>query len=193
MNARFFIFLLAMYSCKEPTTKSKGDLKGFTITALDGNISKAALITSSGVLKEDGLLCQGEKSGSWATYQNDGKIHAQTSYINGKKNGSYLEFSERGTIEFVAHYLNDQLHGTSSWYHTGILMKQITYDRGKLNGKFREYFISGRLQKEANYKNGNLDGNLTYYDEQANIVLQYSYSNGQRTGGGIVDEKNAPQ
>ena len=67
----------------------------------------------------------------------------------------------------------------------------MQFKDGELHGTQKFYFTSGRevgkLQRDVAYKNGKIDGLMRYYDPEGKVTLQYTYKNGERIGGGIVE------
>ena len=175
------IFTLSLFllSCNNPNTAGNGgDLQ--TVENRDANNN----------LTETGQTINGQKTGTWTTYDVEkGFPKTLKNYNNGKLEGLSLEFNDRGQIEKKAHYKNNQLNGEYGTYKFGRPIEEATYSNGKMNGTYRAYFNnSDKLQKEAEYKDGVQHGSFKQYNEEGQLVLEYTYDNGEVVSGGMVKQ-----
>lgn len=186
-----FVFALILFaSCQQSAPPVPADLEGFTSEQVAGSDAVRVTKKDGGdFLTEQGFLVNGAKDGTWTTYHPENKIKIITNYIDGKKNGIHMELTNRGQIELLANYTNDQYDGPYAKYKFGRPQEEMTYVNGKLDGEMKVYFNSGgKLQKLITYKNGVQDGPLKFYDEEGNVTLEYTYKNGEKVSGGIVEK-----
>ncbi len=157
----------------------------------NSNCQLAIKKDASGILLESGLLCDGERSGTWTHYGAASQSFPEklVTYIGGNYNGTYMEMNDRGQIELLATYKNNRLHGPWGKYRFGRPEIEAFYVDGELDGVYREFdFRNGQLKKEVSYKAGKEDGVMRFYDEEGNIVLEYMYRDGVK-----VDEQITTQ
>lgn len=194
MRSLLLMCLLAIVSisCENSTSSQRADLKGYNTENIGGGTTYAEFLSQSNWPLSTGHTVNGAKNGSWMTYHdNSNRIKTISSYANGSKNGPEVTLNERGTTESVKHYRNDVLHGLSIVYKNTRTLSETSYKNGKLDGPFSIFDeVSGKIQRSGAFKNGLQDGELLYYDDQGNITLRYEYKDGQKVGGGIVDNTN---
>ena len=188
-----YIYLLVcgLMSCNS-NQSTPVNLEGYTVTE-DGGVQIAEKRDQDNVLSERGYLSNGVKNGVWISYhsgKNAGRIKTISNYTNGKLNGPYLEFSNRGQIEKKVNYLNNVYDGLFATYKNGRAEKEVIYQNGKLNGPYKEYDKRGNLQKVSNYTNDQLDGKVSFFNEEGDLVMEYTYKNGEKISGGIVEPTN---
>lgn len=94
-------------------------------------------------------------------------------YLNGKLNGLTVNYDPHwgNFMKSELRYLNGEQHGIQRYYwFNGILSKEYSLIKGKLEGTYKEFNSKGRLEIERNYKNGKLDGReieFTFYRNDA--------------------------
>lgn len=188
-------FMLANCSEKESSKNnvSSFDRSQYDITDMGGDLKKATKYNGENIA-EQGYLKDGERTGSWVTYNPDGSVKTLTSYVNGSQNGPYIEYSRRAQIDYIANYENDELDGRVATYQNGRTLEVSRYKDGKLHGIREIYFKSGRetgkIQKTIEYKNGVIDGTMRYYNGEGEVKVKYTYEDGERIKGGITDQGN---
>jgi len=167
------------------------DSSGYVIESIPGTqYQRAAKKGEEGALQEEGLFRNGLKEGTWVVYHPDGVFPAKViTYAEGMYNGPYMEFNERGQLTLRASYKNNILDGPWGKYRFGRAEAEAAYKNGKLDGRSREYDDqSGKLIKEVNYKDGKQHGMLRFFNEAGEVTLEYEYKDGEKVGGGIVEE-----
>jgi antitoxin component YwqK of YwqJK toxin-antitoxin module len=55
----------------------------------------------------------------------------------------------------------------------------------------KKYYQTGKIMEEAEYNTNVLDGFYRHYSETGVIDLEYSYKNGEKISGGIVQPQEA--
>lgn len=179
-------------SSSAPVTLPEGfDAAGATVFEVDGTDTKMIENRdANGMLKESGALLNGLKTGTWTTYHSDQRVKTISTYVGGKLNGLYMEMTERGMIELQAFYKNGLLEGPYNKYKSGSRkLEERNYLAGELHGVYRKYDDrKNKLQQEIHYKNGIQDGLFRYFDEEGNITMEYTYKDGKKVSGGIVEK-----
>lgn len=147
-------------------------------------------VSNMNTLQEEGLTRNGLREGTWVIYHPGGEFPEKLiSYAQGMYNGPYLEFNDRGQMSLRATYKNNVLDGPWGKYRFGRAEKQAHYKNGELDGTVKEFDgQTGKLIKEVNYKGGLQHGMLRFFNEEGEVTLEYEYKNGEKVGGGIVEE-----
>lgn len=156
---------------------------GFEMEAIPGSdCERAVMRDPNGNIAEVGFVCDGKRTGTWVINHDDQEMpKTLISYIDGLYNGTYLQLNDRGQIELMATYKNNKLHGPWGEYRFGRPVKTATYTDGEIDGWYREYeFRNGNLKQEASYKNGVQDGPMRYYNEAGEVILEYTYKDGEK-------------
>ena len=159
------------------------DLEGFEIIDIPGNsIQRAVKYHVDSTIQEEGHLLNGLKTGTWITYEPGNPLPQKLiTYAGGLANGPYFEFNARGQIEVSANYLNNKLDGPWAQYKFGRPTIESNYKNGELDGVYHEYANStGQILKEISYKRGKMHGRFIYYDNDGNITLDYMYKDGEK-------------
>ena len=188
--AAFVISIIASCGQSSSGPAPKANLAGFLTEPIDGtNAEIAVQKDAGGMITESGIIRNGVKDGIYMTYTPEGKIKTLGSYVNGKLNGVYLEMSDREQVELKAHYKNDQLHGQWASYKYGRPTKELNYNNGKLDGAYSEWTDRGKLSKKGSFKDGKQDGLLQFFDEEEKLMMEYTYKDGEKVSGGIVEQE----
>jgi len=101
---------------------------------------------------------------------------------SGLKNGEYKLISNDQLIE-KGKYLNDQKDGLWTVNNTnGVLISEINYSQGKLNGEFKQYYYDGQPKVIAKFDNNNPSGKWKYFSDKGKIIKQGEFENGKALG-----------
>lgn len=186
----FVITLIASCGQSANSPAPTTNLAGFLTEKIAGTDAEIVVQKDAGgVIKESGIVRNGVKDGIYMTYTPEGKIKTLGSYVNGKLNGVYLEMSDREQVELKAHYKNDLLHGPWASYRYGRPTKELNYNENVLDGPYSEWSDRGKLSKKGAFKNGKQDGLLQFFDEEEKLMMEYTYKDGEKVSGGIVEQE----
>ncbi|PHN04608.1 hypothetical protein CRP01_21635 [Flavilitoribacter nigricans DSM 23189 = NBRC 102662] len=178
---------------------TEGATAGYTLESLPRtDLMKAFKYDPEGQVLEMGYFLDDRPEGTWYYYEHPTKEFPKriVSYHAGILNGPYMELTENGTVSLQAYYENNELNGHWGTYKFGRPIKTADYENGILEGFYREYTTTaGKLQKEIHYKNGKEDGPYRFYNDRGEITLEYTYKNGEKVGGGVIesDRPNVPR
>ncbi|MGL4596136.1 MAG: energy transducer TonB [Bacteroidia bacterium] len=138
------------------------------------------------------------------TFYPTGRNRRVSHYANGEKTGTWLRYESYNSNDTfptrTEQYQDGVYHGFVREYRQGVLVLEIKYSNGKLNGMMRQWNDSGVIENETCYKNEILDSVSREYergvlkkelfyengmpvkthrfiDVQANQVMQISYFN----------------
>ncbi len=163
------------------TPISVGDYETVTYPG-ESDLAKATKKDAQGKILEEGDLLNGQKHGTWVTYQAnlDNTITEIASYKNGIEHGVKI-FMKNGKPTEKIYYANGLIHGIREQYATtNKVTLRANYVQGKLNGESKKFYNDGKLLEESTYKNGLLDGTSKYYDQEGNLKFEYKYKNGKK-------------
>jgi antitoxin component YwqK of YwqJK toxin-antitoxin module len=99
------------------------------------NESKEILLKESrfyedGTKKIEGNFEDGERSGQWSYWYEDGKLWSQAVYKKGKENGLRTVFHKNGQKYYEGMTIDDKRSGNwKFWNENGELIKEIDYDK----------------------------------------------------------------
>jgi len=179
--------LILLLSCSGNVNTE--EMKKYELQKVDNLTQKAQLRDGEGNLIEEGYYYKGKRHGTWLKLNpNTGNITALRNYYDGQLQGISMIY-DRLQITERAHYLDGKLDGYFAQYKNGRIRLESNYKEGKLHGRVTKYYSRGRskILSEADYRNGVQHGIYRYYDDQGNITLDYTYENGQKVTGGIVE------
>jgi len=189
---KYFLILITisgLIAC-QGAQKPSPEMNNYDISEMSqAGWSWATLHDVDNYLVEEGGFYNGRKNGVWVKYTDKGqRIEQVMNYINGKAHGLSMKLDNRNSIAEQAQYKEHQLHGRYKSYQFGKIKVDATYKDGELHGMMTKY-INNKNKKltEAEYKNGKLDGIYRHFDDKGNVTLEYTYKNGDKVSGGIVE------
>lgn len=109
---------------------------------------------------------------------------------DGLKNGQYRLMSNGKLIE-NGNYLNDKKDGLWIVNNTNaVLISEINYSKGELNGDFKQYYYQGQPKINAKFENNKPIGHWKYYSKKGKVIKSGKYENGKATGNWKVFKSN---
>ena len=75
---------------------------------LPGELTEVIYLDERGNIIQRGYMLDGEKTGTWITYNEKGEITAKANYENGEKQGKWKIYSDSGKLEFKILYKNNK-------------------------------------------------------------------------------------
>jgi antitoxin component YwqK of YwqJK toxin-antitoxin module len=96
--------------------------------------------------KEQGIIKNGKKEGSWVTYHENGQLKEKGNFKNGRWYGPWV-----------------------SYWKNGQLLLEGTYENGFSNGPAVSYHKNGKLKYKGTFKNGEEDGPWVGYNEDGTV------------------------
>ncbi|MDZ4708023.1 MAG: hypothetical protein SH818_06430 [Saprospiraceae bacterium] len=165
---------------------------GMSYETIDLKSTEQKLVTkldSLGNKLVEGTLWQNKRNGSWVTYYPGGQMQTITNYIEGKKNGIYIKMGTDNRIEEFGAYEDDLLEGPFTRYLYGFKDETLEFHKGKKNGWAKKYYMGGGIQREMQYKDDVENGLYRFYGEDGLKMIEETFKDGKKTGGGIVLEQ----
>lgn len=133
---------------------------------------------SNGNIMREETFYNGLSDGLMTEWDVDGKIITQGDYIEGKREGKW--FYDAGDNRDEGEYVEDLRNGTwESFYSDGTTSFKGKYVDGLPNGKHTWYWLNGKIKQEGNYVMGRKNGDWKKYDEDGNLIIVISYTNGR--------------
>lgn len=146
-----------------------------------------------------------QKQGLWKKFYADGKVKAETTYINGKRTGYQKSYSKTGSLIDIQKYIGDSLQKDvpelstklevrNEYYEDGSIKKTGTYLNGVAEGVQKEYSLEGKITNAKFFKEGNLvgeglmdaagnqQGSWVEYHIDGKIKGKGNYENGEKIG-----------
>ena len=109
---------------------------------------------------------------------------------NGVKNGEY-KLTSKGKIIESGNYVDDLKDG--QWIvknPEGIIVSDISYSKGKLDGDFNLFYFEGQPKIKAEFDNNNPNGDWIYFSKKGKIIKQGKFEKGTAIGTWRVFKKN---
>ncbi len=98
-------------------------------------------------------------TGIEVAYYEDGRLAAETHYVDGRRNGPTTRWFPNGVKSFASMYKADQRHGlTQTWWSNGTLRASSNYIDGVAHGLQQQWYKSGALFKALNVRHGKSHG-----------------------------------
>lgn len=161
---------------------------------------------ATGQRMSTGEYREGQQSGTWTFYFEDGKVAAvvgfkdnlwngpalfnhpngfldhRGNYIGGKADGKHEFFSTAGVRTMTTHFRLDTLHGPGEFYNEeGNIKEAGLFRNGAKYGVWNTYYPTGQVSSTGNYR-GVREGVWTFYHENGNILERGTMKEGMKEG-----------
>ncbi|MBJ2175222.1 hypothetical protein JBL43_13295 [Aureibaculum sp. A20] len=118
----------------------------------------------------------GEKTGTYKTFYENGELKEYGSYENGKKIGTWKEYYYDGTTKKVTRYYSGIIYRNEIYYDNGRLMVSGGFDdNGKKDGPWKQQYDNWQEKLEGNYSHGKKHGQWNYYTESGQLFKIENY------------------
>lgn len=88
------------------------------------------------------------------------------------------DYWDNGHLQSEMTYKKGKLEGKATWYYdNGNKEQEVFYHENVLNGTLKRWYKNGNLETESEYENGKLNGKAISYDNQGNKVMEETYVN----------------
>lgn len=157
-----------------------------------GNGYQMATKMAGDKIKEQGVMRNGKRNGTWVIYNTEkGTPMSIANFIDDAYSGPYFKYNNYGQLELACTYVNNELDGYFVKYERAKKSEEGYYANGKEDGLHTKYYIGkdNKPQQALNYKDGKLHGSAKYFNEQGELIMEYTYENGEKISGGIVEKE----
>ena len=104
-------------------------------------------------------------------------------FNNSSKRHIEKDYYINGNIKYKIQKINEEIDGYAKyWTEDGILINEVYYINGILNGKWKEYYLNGNLKYSVNYLYGIKDGYELWFYENGIKKSELFYDNGEIVG-----------
>jgi antitoxin component YwqK of YwqJK toxin-antitoxin module len=137
-----------------------------------------------------GKLENGERTGEWKFYHENGQLESIVKYENGFM-GETKYYDENGQLSLIGKFENEEATGEwKSYYENWQLFDIGKYENGKKTGEWKIYDKNGQLKEIGKFENGKETGEWKYYLENGRLYLIEKYENGEPTEGRKYYDEN---
>ncbi len=126
-----------------------------------------------------------KKQGLWLSFTPDKKrVVEKGFYINGIKNDIWITYYPSGKVKHEITYQNGKPVGHAKFYYdSGVVSEEGFWNIDHWEGKYNYYHTNGQLAYDWNYnKKGKRTGKQKYYYENGNVKYTGVWQNGKTTG-----------
>jgi uncharacterized protein len=126
---------------------------------------------------------EGNKTGYWEEYYNNGNLHTKGNYVNGNVDGYWEYYHRNGNLLSKGNYVDGERYGYwEIYYSNGKINSKGSYKNGEREGYLEEYYANGQLSYKGSYKNGYREGYWESYYDNGKLYTKGSYKDGNKSG-----------
>lgn len=119
-------------------------------------------------------------------YYSSGELHFTYDIRDNKLNGKVIEYNKNGSIKGISEYKNNLLNGKTTIFYNEVVIQELNYDSGKLEGTQKFFYENGKLKIIAEALKDKFDGKFIEYYENGNIKQDGFYSNDLEDGKWVI-------
>jgi len=129
----------------------------------------------SGELRDERQL----ENGYYKEFYKEGQLKVVANYVNGELYGVWKSFDEEGTLVWEVSYLNGYRNGGyRQYFDNGNLKLNGTMINDKKKGEEKRYTIDGQLVWKGNYDDDQRDHTWRHYDASEKVDTKIKFKNG---------------
>lgn len=138
---------------------------------------------------------EGKHKSVLTQYHPNGHIASLIEGRDNRANGKYREWHSNGKLKLEAHVMEGPLDlnptlkrewifdGVSKvWDEEEVLIAEINYSKGSLEGDSKYYYHSGSLSKIIPYEKNEIHGEMCEYRENGKLMKKAFYEKGMKSG-----------
>jgi antitoxin component YwqK of YwqJK toxin-antitoxin module len=134
-------------------------------------------------VKEAGQHAQGKRTGTWATWSQEGYLLSMGEYVDGERNGEWWFWRGDGTPVETGVYAAGQRSGKwTAWYATCVKEWEGSFASGLKDGVWSTWWPTGILQDRSTWRNAVLEGAGESFWQNGNPKEKGGYVDGRRDG-----------
>jgi len=136
-----------------------------------------------GRLIVDGGYEFGDRTGTWSTYDAEGRVVGLQQYADDRKAGTWKEWTSEGLLASEVAYEHDLAHGPErAWYADGQPKIKGGNVEGQRDGVWTAWYPNGQREWERNFDLGIRDGAWTEWAADGQLLVRGTYVRGERDG-----------
>jgi antitoxin component YwqK of YwqJK toxin-antitoxin module len=110
-------------------------------------------------------------------FYKNGQMSSEGYYRNGEKTGKFKSWAENGNQTADWEIVEGKEHGfIQCWYDDGEKKREATLDKGIENGHFKEWYENGKLTCEGDFASGKKMGAWKYFEDNGSWKIR-NYKN----------------
>ncbi|MDG1482670.1 MAG: caspase family protein [Myxococcota bacterium] len=143
----------------------------------------ATLTFPDGALAAQGPLIDGNPSGEWVFYYDNGQPHSTGQFSNGVAEGDWMWWYPDGQKRMRGELQGEARMGTwLEWYASGKRKSKTEYTNGALDGRKISWYPSGKKKSEGRMVGDRREGDWATYYEDGRMKTRGSYNPRGRNG-----------
>jgi len=148
------------------------------------NVGPWIIFYSNTVVNAEGTFDNnGQKTGEWKYYYDDGVLKEVSNYKGGKADGPAKVYHPNGAVRYVYAMADGNIQGEAKIYNNAEVLETINqFKDSKLDGVIKTFYNSGTLKSEVPYVNGLKEGKEKVYNKLGTLVQEGEYKNGKYNG-----------
>lgn len=170
-----------IYTYKDnlPTAETIFNLSGKEVEKADSTnntfISKDYY--SNGVLRIEGGMKNGKRNGLWRTYNANGILTSELTYVDDDLSGPQKTYYLSGTVHEEYYCDSNKINGLYKEYHkNGTLKSQSWFINDLQQGEYFNYFKNGKVQDSGFLNEGKHVGTVTLFNYDGTLNEQLTYN-----------------
>ena len=166
---RWLTIFLLLFSCNANNKKPVKVIPENSVMQYDSLLKKTA----------DGWLYKGKKfSGYMIQAEKDGRIVYKLPIIDGKENGLAKGIYNTGEKLMERNFINGKREGIfKQWWPNGNLRYVFNFKNDVFESRQWVFFPDGKKRQVSNYTLGELDGLQSIWNEEGQLISNYTYKN----------------
>jgi antitoxin component YwqK of YwqJK toxin-antitoxin module len=158
-----------------------GSLKAEMIYRNDGSAYAYLYYETRKIKMAEGKYIGQERDSVWLSFDPNGQLASQDTYLKGVLNGSSIIYHQDGSVSEEYNYKNGKKHGLwKQYYKNGKLMAEATFVEDKMVGEYVKNYLNGREWVRGKYnENGLKEGTWIYGNEDGKIGEMVVFRNGK--------------
>jgi antitoxin component YwqK of YwqJK toxin-antitoxin module len=158
----FAALMMGCGASKEIITVSSENANGraqrtYLAAEAPANLLNEVLLNAEGDTMSVSSVSKGTLHGEQISFHPNGMRKELVTYVNGELTGPFLVYGNDGVLVFEGMLVSGKKHGTwSMWYDETQKRQECQYVNDLLSGKCTYWYIDGNLQREETYSDGRL-------------------------------------
>lgn len=116
-------------------------------------------------------------------YAQDGKVLAQSWFIDGRREGKMIIYYSSGSLQSVRRFVDNNKHGIQEYYYPHGLPKAVNqYVNGRLEGEQLFFYKNSKTKRKLHYRKGLRNGKEEIWSVSGEILAEAEFRDGKPIG-----------